>query len=330
MVLDMGKVEAGKVELERRPFHLSEVIRDARLHSFAAQKKGLVFHDKIGSLFNGPVIGDMPRVRQILTNLLANAIKFTGVGSVSLEVFEEVETSVAVIVRFVVEDTGIGIKSEAIPNLFQPFHQADASTARKYGGTGLGLCIAKNLAELMGGTIELQSTYGEGTKMTVTLPFEKAAGSPAASSISDASSPGWPGPQMPTVRREDLWILLAEDNELNSEIVEKTLKKMKFNVKAVKNGHEAVQAMYERRWDIVLMDGQMPNMDGYEATRVIRSSSDPAIRSTTIIALTASAIQGDREKCLEVGMNDYLAKPVRAKSMEEMILQHLSRKWHII
>ncbi|KAL8283876.1 hypothetical protein RQP46_005308 [Phenoliferia psychrophenolica] len=319
MVLDMGKVEAGKLELEERPFRLSQVVEDAQLFSLSAIKKGLAFLEDVSFTYTDDLVGDMPRLRQVLTNLLSNAIKFTSKGTITLRVRQEEATKKGIRVRFEVEDTGVGIKEEAIPLLFQPFHQADSSTARMFGGTGLGLCIAKNLVELMDGTIELSSVYGTGTRMTVMIPLRKAP-------IGLVLSPRPETVVLPPgleIEREKKWILVTDDNELNREIITKLLIKMRFNVEAASNGLEAIEALNRRHFDLVLMDGQMPLMDGFDATLHIRQSPNPEIANVVIIALTASAIAGDRERFLGAGMNGYMSKPVRAKVLEATILDHL-------
>ncbi|KAK4048495.1 hypothetical protein OIO90_005826 [Microbotryomycetes sp. JL221] len=317
MVLDMGKVEAGKLDLEHRAFKLEDVAGDARIFQIAAIKKNLQFEEQSDTVYSGPVMGDMPRLRQVLSNLLSNAIKFTKDGQVTFRMKQESESRNVVTIRFEVQDTGVGIKDDAIPLLFKPFQQADASTARRFGGTGLGLCIAKNLTELMGGTIALDSKYGVGTKMTVVMPFEKAP-----MMLEDLPAPSIQAGA--DLKREETWILVTDDNELNREIITKTLSKMRFNVENASDGLEAIEAVHRRHFDLVLMDGQMHNMDGYEATRRIRASSDPTVANVKIIALTASAIQGDRERALEAGMTDYLSKPVRSKVLESMIVKHLT------
>lgn len=204
-------------------------------------------------------------------------------------------------------DTGVGIKAEAIAKLFQPFHQADASTARRFGGTGLGLAIAKNLVELMGGSIDLESVYDVGTTLTVNVPFAKAATTPTSTpdpelsrraSLRKPPSPVSAG-ALP-VDRSSVRLLVAEDNDLNREIAVKMLSKLGFrNVDAVADGHEAlaaVAAARERPYDLIILDCQMPSKDGYEATRDLRRDPDPRVRAVPIVALTASAIAGDREK----------------------------------
>jgi len=225
----MGKVEAGKLDLECRPFNLNELSSDARLFSTAASKKGLKFVEEIDK-FSPEVLGDMPRLRQVLTNLLSNAVKFTKKGSITLRVKKLAEDDKSIKVRWEVQDTGVGIKREAISSLFKPFHQADVSTSRQFGGTGLGLSISKNLIELMGGSISLTSDYGVGTKMTVELKLEKAcedslnqASSSVPKSVQDVSD----------VIKENTWVLVVDDNELNRSIIARLLTKSKANLSVI-------------------------------------------------------------------------------------------------
>ncbi|ORY89097.1 hypothetical protein BCR35DRAFT_350593 [Leucosporidium creatinivorum] len=326
MVLDVRKIEVGELTIEEAPFELEQAIADARLFSIHAHRKNLNFVEDIGRFYEATVLGDRLRLRQILSNALSNSIKFTANGAIILRVRQEKETEDQIFVLFEVEDTGCGIQEHVLPTLFQPFRQADASTARQYGGTGLGLVITKNLVELMGGTIKLTSTFGKGTTMTVRVPFKKAPFANGAD-ISRSSTPaldlsGRDG----RPNREDVRILLAEDNDLIREIVTKLIRNMKFQVDAVEDGAAAVAAANSKRYDIILMDGQMPGLDGYEATAQLRQSSDPAIRDLRIIALTASAIQGDKERCLEAGMDGYLAKPVRTKDLEAAIWEQLAAR----
>lgn len=318
MVLDMGKVEAGKLDLEHRPFLLDEIITDARIFSIAADKKGLAFVEDVAPLFPKHVVGDMPRLRQVISNLLSNAIKFTSQGSVTLRVRQEEDAS-RVVLTFQVVDTGIGIRKESISSLFKPFHQAETSTSRLYGGTGLGLAICKNLIDLMGGSIDLESEYQHGTTMTVRVPLAKAPDGLLSSLSSPENASG------SDILRESVRILVADDNELIREIITKTLKKMRFQVRSAINGVEALRVIEKEHIDLILMDGQMPEMDGYETTRALRSSNEARLRKVKIIALTASAVQGDEEKCLGAGMDAYLTKPVRAATLEKTILEQLSK-----
>ncbi|CAE6500222.1 unnamed protein product [Rhizoctonia solani] len=350
-ILDFSKVEMGKLDVDHIPFSLGIVILDTKkMLSFATNKKGLIFEDQVNLAYTGRVMGDPGRLRQVLTNLLTNSIKFTSEGSITLRAVEEFEDNDVVRVRFSVEDEGVGIADSIRQRLFQPFSQADSSTARRYGGTGLGLTISKNLVELMGGRIGLESKEGHGTCAWFSVPFQKArdeGGLLSSSSelpIHDTSitkrstAPQTnngllgsnlvngmaPRPSGSLQRpREGIWILVAEDNLINQQIALKTLRKMGFNAEAVDNGKEVLAAMEKRLYDLILMDCQMPEMDGYEATLCIRQLESAETRSVPIIAMTASAIQGDKEKCLKVGMSDYLSKPVKRQALEAMLVRWL-------
>ncbi|GAA5902646.1 uncharacterized protein JCM6883_007193 [Sporobolomyces salmoneus] len=321
-VLDMGKVEAGKLDLESRPFNLNDLSSDARLFSTAASKKGLDFVEEIDQ-FSTEVLGDMPRLRQVLTNLLSNAVKFTKKGSITLRIQKLSEDDKSIKVRWEVQDTGVGIKREAISSLFKPFHQADVSTSRQFGGTGLGLSISKNLIELMGGNISLTSDYGVGTKMSVELRLEKASDD----SLSQSSSNVPKAVQdVSDVIKENTWILVVDDNELNRSIIARLLTKMGFNVECAANGYEALDMVSNKRYDLVLMDHQMDGMDGLETTVKMRQSENVDISGLKIIALTASALKGDQEKFIASGADGYLSKPVRSAVLEATILKALAPK----
>jgi CheY-like chemotaxis protein len=277
-------------------------------------------------------------------------LKFTENGSVTIGARVESDTQDKVALTFWVEDTGIGIPPQQLANLFQPFSQADASTARKYGGSGLGLSICKNLIEtMMKGKIQLESQENVGTRAWFTVTFEKASAdamlgdavasepvspssltgtgvSPAeSSSDSDHSLGSNPFIDLSQVPRDELRICIAEDNPINKKIAIQYVKLLGYpNVDAYENGQKAVEGLRRRAaegrpYHVILMDVQMPILDGYEATKVIRKDSDEAVRKVLIIAMTASAIHGDREKCLAAGMNDYLAKPVRSDVLKKKL-----------
>lgn len=297
---------------------------------------------------------------------MANSVKFTKQGFITLKVQQDYETEEMVQIRFEVQDSGIGIAKSVVPILFQPFQQADTTTSREHGGTGLGLAISKRLVALMNGEVTLDSDLGKGTKITVTVPFQKNLRPPAGllrrdsqrtrssesarlasdtkAQVHTAVSPVLPAGNLPAtdgksppynrntpidavlateLDRSKIWILLAEDNPLNQEIFVKGIQRMGFNVKAANNGKEALDALQERKWDLILMDWMMPVMDGATATKLIRESDVPHIRTSTIIALTASAVAGDRERCLAAGMDGYLSKPVRLKILEETLVKYL-------
>lgn len=330
-VLDFSKVEIGKLDIEKTPFSLNLVCRDTiKMLSFATSKKGLTFAEHCDLRHQGLLLGDAGRVRQVLTNLLTNAIKFTEAGSISLAVNEVAEDATNITVRFDVQDTGCGISKEALSRLFQPFSQADPSTARRFGGTGLGLTICKNLVELMKGQIGLESQEGVGSRAWFSIPFEKARttiselseANVAASAAFNGNSMGVSSDPLQRAR-SDIWILVAEDNAINAQIAVKTLKKIGFSARTAENGRLALEELQKNPYDLVLMDCQMPEMDGYVATTHLRQSENPEIRALPVVALTASAIKGDRERALTAGMNDYLSKPVKRPALESMLSRWL-------
>ena len=303
-ILDLSKIEARKVTLENLAFSVrgavDEVIQLLRVQAGA---KGLDLRARVSEKIP-PVLGDARRLRQVLTNLAGNAVKFTARGEVALEVELERQNGREVALRFRITDTGIGLREDQAAKLFSPFTQADASTTRKYGGTGLGLAICKQLVEMMGGTIGVQSREGQGSTFWFTLVLAVApVEQPLATKPKDertVAQQGTAGKGSPSR------ILIAEDNVTNREVALAQLRKLGYQATAVNNGAEAVEAVQKGGYDLVLMDCQMPIMDGFEATGRIRKSIDPNI---PIIALTAGAMQEDRDRCLSE-MDDYLAKPV--------------------
>ncbi|CAO1629254.1 unnamed protein product [Parajaminaea phylloscopi] len=325
-VLDFSKVEIGKLDIEKTPFSLNLVCKDTiKMLSFATSKKGLGFVDQCDLRHQGLLLGDAGRVRQVLTNLLTNAIKFTEQGSISLSVRETAEDANNVTVRFDVEDTGCGISQTTLSKLFQPFSQADPSTARKFGGTGLGLTICKNLVELMRGKIGLESVENQGSRAWFEIPFIKARDASQETNTGNSPAPALLGVSSDPLRRsrQDVWILVAEDNAINAQIALKTLKKIGFNARIAENGNLALDELSKHPYDLVLMDCMMPECDGYEATTRLRRSDSAEIRALPVIALTASAIKGDRERALAAGMNDYLSKPVKRPALEAMLTKWL-------
>ena len=299
----------------------------------------MTFVEDIGSLHGGLLLGDRMRIRQVLANGLSNAAKFTDEGAVTLKVRQIHETANKVHIQFTVIDTGVGIAPSVLPTLFQPFRQADSSTARRYGGTGLGLVITRELVTLMRGRVELDSVEGTGTTMTITIALEKDQRTPEELEADrrQALNPLPAGASKSDRERavarvqalrppSTVRILVAEDNALLRELTVKTLGKMGFEVAAVEDGQEAVAEVHRQRYDLVLMDGQMPTMDGYMATRLIRADLDPDIAELRIIALTASAFRGDRERCIDAGMSHYISKPVRAKDLEQAVWDQMADK----
>ncbi|MFO0809132.1 MAG: ATP-binding protein [Gemmataceae bacterium] len=305
-ILDFSKVEAGKLELEAIPFALHETIEGTvKTLAVRAREKGLELRLEFGDNLPRNVVGDPGRLRQILLNLLGNSLKFTECGSVTIRVDRSgtvmpgMGTAVDRVV-FTISDTGIGIPSDKLAAIFEPFAQADSSTTRRYGGTGLGLSISRRLVELMGGTIEVESESGVGSVFTFSTVF----GRPTAKSIVEL-------PAAPTDGTgRSLSVLLAEDNIVNQRLVVRLLEKRGHRVTVAGNGAAAVEEWRGKDFDIILMDVQMPDVDGFEATASIREQETEGQR-IPIVALTAHALKGDRERCLAAGMDGYLTKPIQ-------------------
>jgi len=299
-ILDFSKVEAGKLLLEQSEFSPNALLHDIiALLSHQAQLKEIHLAAHFAPDIPAALLGDPGRLRQILINLIGNAVKFTQAGQVDIDVDTEPDGADQVRLKFCIRDTGVGMSPEVVANLFSPFYQGDASTTRKFGGTGLGLSICKRLVELMGGQIAVESMLGQGSRFSFALPF-KVAHTPVLPATTDSS-------ELP----DGLRVLLVEDNLVNQKVAGALLKKLGCISSIALHGEEALNKLRSEPFDIVLMDCQMPVMDGFEATRRIRAgeAGEAALR-IPIIAMTANAMQGDREICLESGMNDYLAKPV--------------------
>jgi signal transduction histidine kinase len=311
-ILDFSKIEAGKMTFEKVPFDLRETVKySVELLAPRAQAKGVAVKSSLPANVQTQLIGDPSRLRQILLNLLSNAVKFTEQGEVSLEIKQLDETNGDVGLTFTVCDTGIGISEENQKKLFQPFNQAEVSTTRRFGGTGLGLAICRKLVELMNGTLTLASQPGHGSTFSFTLRYAKQ-NSPAPSAPKPA-----PAVAAPSAIVSGLRILLAEDNPVNQMVGLNQLKKLGCVVSVANNGLEAVATWQKGGYQAVLMDCEMPEMNGYEAARKIRElETAQKLPSVWIIAMTAHAMQGDRDRCLAAGMNDYVAKPVDAKSLK--------------
>jgi signal transduction histidine kinase len=322
-ILDFSKIEAGKMPLEQVEFDLRETVANSiALLIPRSQAKQLPLTYSIEKGISGRLIGDSSRLRQILINLTGNAVKFTETGEVALEITRLKENEEEIELHFSVRDTGVGIPEDVQQKLFQSFSQANAATTRKFGGTGLGLAICRKLVELMGGSIGLNSTIGRGSIFWFTLKYAKQKPStlPAHATMT-IKSPGAVHAVLPPATANKIHIILAEDNKINQLVGVKQLSKLGYNnVHLANTGIEAVQAWQQDREGIILMDCQMPEMDGHEATRTIRKlEKEKQLPHTRIIAMTANAMQGDRELCLAAGMDDYISKPVDLNELKNTL-----------
>lgn len=310
-ILDLSKIEAGRMEFEKSPFSVQTVL-DA-IHSLLkvrVQEKGIGFVLDISPGTEGFYLGDQTRVRQILLNLAGNAVKFTDKGEVRIAV-----TATPLGLRFEVRDTGIGIPPEVVQRLFASFSQADASTTRRFGGTGLGLAISKKLAEGMGGSVGVESIVGTGSLFWVELPLQPStAPEEHEPEICDAALP----------QHETAHVLLVEDNLINQKLAGTLLEKLGYTFELAENGSKAVDAAKTKTYALILMDMQMPEMDGLEATRRIRAGNG-LNANTWIVALTANAMQSDQDACREAGMNDFLSKPFNREALATVINRGLNR-----
>jgi PAS domain S-box-containing protein len=328
-ILDFSKIEAGKLTIETIDFDLSEVIEGAsNLLIETAHKKGLRLATQIHEAVPRRLCGDPGRLRQILTNLLGNAVKFTDKGEVILDVTRAQGPSDLVKIRFEVRDTGIGISRDAQPRLFEAFSQADGSMTRRYGGTGLGLAITKQLVELMRGKLGFTSEVGHGSTFWFELPLGLSKHANKTLMTSTARRGAAPASTTPADHsakaiKSKIRLLLAEDNAVNQKVALRQLSKLGYEVDAVNNGLEAVRALERQAYPVILMDCQMPELDGYKATQRIREMQNSSFvrwpHKPYIIAMTANALAGDREACLAVGMDDYISKPVRLEQLDNAL-----------
>ena len=316
-ILDFSKIAAGKLVLEEIPFSLRALVRDqATLLTGQAQAKNVAVVTEIDPQVPEILLGDPTRMRQVLLNFMTNAIKFTHHGEVRVRVRCLSSPASRVMLRLEVRDTGIGIPEEKQKDLFQSFTQGDGSTTRKYGGTGLGLAIVRQLVLMMGGKIGVESEPGQGSVFWCELDFPVAAmGRQGEEQKAEATQ---------AEGALQGHILLVEDNKVNQMVAAKMLGAMGLTVDLAENGEKALAALAGKHYDLVLMDCQMPVLDGYQATRAFRAGEPKGERRLPIIAMTANAMQGDREKCLEAGMNDYLAKPVKKELLRKLLEQWLA------
>ena len=303
-ILDFSKIEAGRLELEKVPFDLRHGL-DAHIRNlaFRARKKGLSLSCEFAENVPHQLLGDPVRLNQIVINLVGNAIKFTEQGGITVRVAAETLDQHAALLHFSVADSGIGIPADKLASIFDSFSQVDASVTRKYGGTGLGLAICKRLVDLMGGEIWVKSQPGKGSIFHFTASLAPAA--------SAAAAPLAALPATEMVGQAPLEVLLVEDNPINQKLALALLEKWGHRVTIANNGVEALAYVGGGHFDLILMDWQMPEMDGIEATRQIREMEKASSGHVTIVAMTANALQGDRERCLAAGMDGYIAKPIQ-------------------
>lgn len=317
-ILDFSKIEAGKLTMAKVPFNLRSVINEAvSMLLPKAEEKNLSLFTQIKSSVPSEIEGDPARLIQVLNNLIGNAVKFTNQGEIKVVVEATLSDKKVSVIKFQVKDTGIGIDEETVSKLFKPFIQGDASRTRKFGGTGLGLAISKELVKMMGGTITLESVPGEGSTFTFiinakvitnnTLKLEKGDANTSSIDFNNKAD---------NIKQK---ILLVEDNKMNQRLLVEILKQNNLTCDVVDDGSEAVKIITEHEYDIVFMDCNMPIMDGFEATKKIREM-EGASKHTYIVAMTANAMEGDREKCLSAGMDYYISKPINASEIIRLII----------
>ncbi len=321
-ILDLSKIESGKLEFEDVEFDIKEIVKDIKgIFRATAAKKQITLSHLVDDNVPDLLIGDPQRIRQIMLNLVGNAMKFTEKGSVSINVEALESKEDQINIHLEVIDTGIGIDQEKLEKVFDSFSQADSTTTRKYGGTGLGLSISKNLSELMGGNIWVESKLGSGSSFHVKLPFKKSNHTNSHDNKNgfafDDEIGHYPGAR----------VLLAEDNLINQKVAFHMLKKTEAVVTLASNGKEALDLLNEMPFDLVLLDINMPYLDGYQIAGKVRSFHEEHFnRNITIIAMTANAIKGDKEKCLAAGMNDYISKPFSRKNLFFKMHKWLTKK----
>ncbi|MDR3692250.1 MAG: ATP-binding protein, partial [Fimbriimonas sp.] len=321
-VLDLSKIEAGKLEIECYPFDLTQVVEDTcLLLEPSARQKGLRLSFETSSPQPPALMGDSARIRQVLYNVIGNAIKFTASGAVEVRLHSELRSADSVTAEISVSDTGIGISADRLPVIFESFTQADSSTSRRFGGTGLGLSISKQLVELMGGLMHAESSPGVGSVFHFELEL-KIAGDLPRRLPGNSRELAQNDTSLDTKPLEGVSILLAEDNPVNQMVTQRLVARLGADVDCANDGQTALTMIARKAYDIVLMDCQMPVMDGYEATIRIRKME--GIRQPPIIAITANAMQGDREACLDAGMNGYITKPVDTAQLLSAVIAAIS------
>ncbi len=317
-ILDLTKIVAGKVTIDSVDYTIADVVKNAiQITGFKAEEKAILLTSNIDKNIHPVLLGDPFRLNQVLVNLIGNAIKFTEEGEINVQVNLLQDSEENVQLKFTVQDTGIGIEADKLGLVFEQFTQASSETTRRFGGSGLGLTITRQLIELQGGSINVKSTVGVGSTFTFYLNIKKGNAN-IQQSLKESSAP---------LRKNALAgikILLAEDNLINQKVAVKILTIEGAEVVVANNGVEAIEMLRQQQYDIILMDIHMPQLDGYEATRYIRNKMEAPACYSKIIAITASALISEKEKCLSAGMDDYITKPFQAKDLFDKILGQLS------
>jgi signal transduction histidine kinase/ActR/RegA family two-component response regulator len=339
-ILDYSRMESGKVHLVQEPFALTHFfLQLGSMFRRQAEQRGLVFLLRLENDIPPLVLGDSNRLKQVLVNLVGNALKFTFTGNIALIIRKEQETEQQIRLGFAIEDTGIGIPQEKIPEVFRAFTQVDGSFSRRFGGTGLGLTIASQLVQRMSGQIHAVSELGKGSTFSFSVPLlkttltpvsEESPGLPQVSTQRLLQAKGTPLRSKFALADSDIppKVLIVEDNPANLKLTQKLLEKFGFQTQAVENGEEALAVLQEQTFDVILMDLLMPKMDGFDATREIRRREQKTGKRTPIIALTANVLKAEKERCLELGMDHFLEKPISPQRLLEEIdrILQISRK----
>ena len=311
-ILDLSKIEAGKIDFSRHTFSINRVFQSIlEMLESSVLEKGIDLHRAIDEQMPDFVIGDTVRLTQILLNLVGNAIKFTSEGYIEMAAKVKGRSPGKINIQFLVKDTGIGIPQDKLKVIFDSFQQLNTETNQRHGGTGLGLAIVRQLVQLQGGTVSVESEVGIGSVFSFELEFDVAEGEGVAPDIS-----------MDSNQLEGLSVLLIEDHPLNQVVTQKLLSDWGIELDIANNGKEGIERLEEKGYDLVLMDVQMPVMNGYEATRYIRQEMSAPTKDIPIIALTANAFSGSDDECLRVGMDDYVSKPIEIRNLYTKIVQH--------
>lgn len=315
-ILDLAAIDSGKLKFEKIAFNLKDLLPSLiSTFTYQAREKNLALHYTIDESLNKILMGDPVRLNQVLINLISNAVKFTHTGAIHVKCEQEKEQKGICHVRISVKDTGVGIPAEKLNTIFESFSQADESVTRRYGGTGLGLTIARQLVELQNGRIEVQSQEHVGSTFTVYIPYSVGSTKVSKLALQHVANNA-------AITTQNVRVLLVEDNDINRLYAKSILQTWKCNTDIAENGLIAIEKLKSNSYDVILMDVQMPVMDGYEATKAIRMMPHP-VGSTPIVALTANATKIDVEKCLVAGMNDYLSKPFTPEDLYQMLFEKL-------